>query len=204
MPDVLVRQRNNILWIILNHPPQNVLSLPMLEQLTVALDKAAQSPPQLLVMTGAGEEAFCSGIIPNLQQKRHQTGLEHMLGVLKETFAAVHKRRIATVSLVKGKASGVGCELMLFCSTIIAREDACFVIPAKHDALFPDATAQALTAFMGKAEAERMLQQGGTLNAREAMHKGLVHQLLPIRRFVQDTEELLVMLAATAVAPQSE
>ena len=54
--------------------------------------------------------------------------------------------------------------------------------------------------FLGVHEAidlghVRLLQSGETLTAREAMHIGLAHQVLPQRRFLLDAEELLVVLS---------
>jgi len=36
---------------------------------------------------------------------------------------------------------------------------------------------------------------GETIDAREALHLGLAHQVLSSRRFLPDAEELLIMLA---------
>ena len=39
------------------------------------------------------------------------------------------------------------------------------------------------------------MRSGETLNAQEALRLGLAHQVLSARRFLLDTEELLVMLS---------
>jgi enoyl-CoA hydratase/carnithine racemase len=102
------------------------------------------------------------------------------------------------VALVKGKALGAGCELAALCDTIIAREDALFRLPAPTEALFPHSIDVTFPAFMGKEVTERLVQSGETLDAWTAMRLGLVQQVVPVRRFTQDVEELLVLLAATA------
>src|SRR5579885_3049575 len=62
MPDIHVRQRQNILWLIIDRPPLNTLTAAALNQLTTAMRKAVQQPPRLVVITGMGERAFCAGI----------------------------------------------------------------------------------------------------------------------------------------------
>ncbi|TMD29576.1 MAG: enoyl-CoA hydratase/isomerase family protein, partial [Chloroflexi bacterium] len=58
MSFVHVRRQNNILWLILDRPPLNILSIEMLDQLTAAMRDAMKNTPRLIVITGAGERAF--------------------------------------------------------------------------------------------------------------------------------------------------
>src|SRR5947209_14626524 len=62
MPDLHIRRHNNILWLILDRPPLNILSIEMLDQLTAAMRQAIKNAPHLIVITGAGERAFCTGV----------------------------------------------------------------------------------------------------------------------------------------------
>lgn len=195
MPDIHVRQRDGILWLILANPPLNVLSSEALDQLTAVMRKAIQQPPHLIVITGAGEQAFCAGVdLPDDSEERRA----ELLRAAREsgtTFDELHARNIPTVALVKGSAFGAGCELVVMCDTVIAREDALFRLPAVNAKVFPAAVSLYLPALIGQETTTRLVQSGATLTAHEAMRLGLAHQVLPARRFVQDTEELLVMLS---------
>ena len=62
MPDLHIRRHNNFLWLILDRPPLNILSIEMLDQLTAAMRQAIKHAPHLIVITGAGERAFCAGV----------------------------------------------------------------------------------------------------------------------------------------------
>jgi enoyl-CoA hydratase/carnithine racemase len=88
--------------------------------------------------------------------------------------------------------------LVALCDTVIAREDARFRLPAVNAKVFPATISVYLPASIGQEATTRLMQSGETLNAREAMRLGLVHQVLPSRRFLLDTEELLVMLTSLA------
>jgi enoyl-CoA hydratase/carnithine racemase len=200
MPDIYVRQRDDILWLILNRHPHNLLTVSILEQFVTALQKTLHKsrPPRLIVITGTGEEAFCAGHEPETASTQGQQTFAQSIQTLDTLLRQVRVRKIPMVALVKGKALGAGCELAALCDTIIAREDALFRLPAPSEALFPHSIDVTFPAFMGKEATERLVQSGETLDAWTTMRLGLVQQVVPVRRFTQDVEELLILLAATA------
>jgi enoyl-CoA hydratase/carnithine racemase len=195
MSDVHIRLHKQFLWLVLNRPPHNNLTLEMLEQLAATLTTALAHPPRLLVITGAGEEAFCSGIeLPDESDSYRAKVLQAAEGLYKalEALRAVH---VPTVALVKGHAFGPGCELAALCDTVIAHDKARFRLPAVNAKVFTAATSVYLPAALGQEVMTKLMQSGQTLNAREALRLGLVQQVLPDARFLPDTEELLVMLS---------
>ncbi|MBE3557640.1 MAG: enoyl-CoA hydratase/isomerase family protein [Ktedonobacteraceae bacterium] len=196
MPGVHVRQHKEILWLLLDKPPLNPLTVEMLDLLTKALHNALKHPPRLVVISGMGEQAFCVGVEMPGDTEAERARLLLAARETATALEALHAQNIPTVALIKGYAYGAGCELLSYCDTVIAREDATFRLPAINARVFPDAVSLNLPAAIGKETTTRLMQSGETLSARQAMHLGLVHQVLAARRFLADTEELLVMLAA--------
>lgn len=195
MSDVHVHLRNNIFWLLLDHPPLNALTVAMLEKLTLSIHQAIKLAPHLIVITGMGEQAFCAGVdLPDDSEER-RTELLHAARNTEIAFDELHLHRIPTTALLKGSVFGPGCELAAFCDTVIARDDATFRLPAVNAKIFPNAVSMRLPAMIGRETTNRLVQNGETLNAHEALRLGLVHQIVPRRRFLLDTEELLVMLA---------
>jgi enoyl-CoA hydratase/carnithine racemase len=195
MSDVHVHLRNNILWLLLDHPPLNALTAAMLEKLTLSIHQAIKLAPHLIVITGMGEQAFCAGVdLPDDSEAR-RAELLHAARNTEIAFDELHLHRIPTTSLLKGSVFGPGCELAALCDTIIAREDAIFRLPAVNAKIFPNAISMRLPAMIGRETTSRLVQNGETLNAHEALRLGLVNQVVPRRRFLLDAEELLVMLA---------
>src|SRR6266700_4085701 len=195
MTGVHVRLQKGILWLILDRHPLNALTVEMLDQLTAALHKASAQLPRLIVLTGMGEQAFCSGV--DLPDDTEATRLD-LLRAARDTEAAfevLRKQGFPTVAVVKGIAYGAGCELMVLCDTVIARDNARFRLPALNAKIFPSVVSVYLPASIGHENTTRLMQSGQTQDARQAMRLELVHQVLPARRFLVDTEELLVMLA---------
>ncbi|HEX9131186.1 MAG TPA: enoyl-CoA hydratase/isomerase family protein [Ktedonobacteraceae bacterium] len=195
MSNVRIRLHNDILWLILDRPPLNILSIEMLDQLTAAMRDAIKHPPRLVVITGAGERAFCAGV----DIRDHLDGREkEMLRAVYDNCAAFEELRshhIPTVALVKGHALGGGCELAALCDTVIAHEDATFGLPEISLGVFPPVAAVYFPALIGHNATMRLMLAGETIQAKEALRLGLAHQVLSSRRFLPDAEELLAMLA---------
>jgi enoyl-CoA hydratase/carnithine racemase len=195
MSNLRIRRHNDILWLILDRPPLNILSITMLDQLTTAMRDAMKNSPHLIVITGAGERAFCAGV----DIHDHLDGREvEMLRAVHDNCAAFEELRthaIPTVALVKGHALGGGCELAALCDTVIAHENSTFGLPEINLAVFPPVAAVYFPALIGYNATMRLMLTGETISAKEALRLGLAHQVLPAQRFLSDAEELLTMLA---------
>lgn len=198
MPYIHTRLHKEILWLILDRPPLNVLSIEMLDQLTAAMRGALRLAPRLVVLMGAGERAFSAG----MDVRDHLDGREkEMLRAVADNcaaFAELRAHNIATVALVKGVALGGGCELAALCDTVLAHEDATFGLPEIGLGVFPPVASVYFPLLLGPQTTMRLMLTGETIDAREALDLGLAHQVLLARRFLQDAEELLVLLATTA------
>ncbi len=190
-----IRHQHNILWLILDRPPLNILSIEMLDQLTAAMREAMKNPPRLIVITGAGERAFCAGV----DIKDHLNGREvEMLRAVRDNCAAFEElraKRIHTVALVKGYVLGGGCELAALCDTVIAHEDATFGLPEVNLAVFPPVAAVYFPSLIGYTATMRLMLTGESIKAREALRLGLAHQVLSPQHFLVDAEELITVLA---------
>lgn len=199
MSYIRTRLHKDILWLILDRPPLNILSIEMLDQLSAAMRGALVQVPHLVVLMGAGERAFSAGV----DVRDHLDGREEeMLRAVSENcavFAELRAHQIATAALVKGVALGGGCELAALCDTVLAHESATFGLPEIGLGVFPPVAAAYFPTLFGLQTAMRLVLTGEIITAREAMRLGLVHQVLSARRFLSDAEELLVMLAAAGI-----
>ena len=175
--------------------PLNPLTTEMLEKLALSIHQAIKLSPHLIVVAGMGEQAFCAGVdLPDDFEAR-RAALLHAARNTELAFDELHLHHIPTVALIKGNVFGPGCELASLCDTVIARDDAVFRLPAVNAKVFPNAVSVRLPSTIGRETAYRPAQNGETLTAHEALRLGLAHQIVPTRRFLLDTEELLVMLA---------
>src|SRR2546421_11798618 len=106
MSYVRIRRHKNILWLILDRPPLNILSIEMLDQLTAAMREASKHHPRLIVITGAGERAFCAGVDIKDHLDRRAGGMLRAVYHNWPAFEGLRSHHIPTVALVKGHALG--------------------------------------------------------------------------------------------------
>lgn len=196
MAHIRTRLHKDILWLILDRPPLNILSIEMLDQLTAALHNARKLSPRLIVLMGAGERAFSAGVDVRDHLDGHENEMLRAVADNCAAFEEIRARKIATVALVKGVALGGGCELAALCDTVLAHEDATFGLPEIGLGVFPPVASAYFPALLGCSTTMRLVLTGEIINAREALRLGLAHQVLSARRFLLDAEELLVMLAS--------
>jgi len=190
-----IRHRSDMLWLILDRPPLNILTIEMLDQLTAAMRAAIGHPPRLVVITGAGERAFCAGVDIHDHLDGHEVEMLRAVRDNCATFEELRAQGIPSVALVKGYALGGGCELAALCDTVIAHENASFGLPEVNLGVFPPVAAVYFPTLIGHNATTRLMLTGETIKAPEALRLGLVHQVLSSRHFLTDTEELLTVLA---------
>jgi len=195
MSHIHIRLHRNILWLILDRPPLNILSIEMLDQLTAAMHDVIKHSPHLVVITGAGDRAFCAGVDIHDHLNGREKEMQRAVYDNCAAFEELRSKNIPTVALVKGHALGGGCELAALCDTIIAHEDATFGLPEISLGVFPPVAAVYFPALIGRNATMRLMLTGETINAQEALRLGLAHQVLSSQRFLPDAEELLTMLA---------
>ncbi len=136
---------------------------------------------QAVILTGAGERAFCAG-----------SDLKKTLQVT-ENFATQEfgSRSVAplgdalaidkpTICAINGVAVGGGLELALACDIRIAVDTARFGLPEVKIGSIPgDGGTQRLPRLVGMSNALHMLMTGALIDAPEALRIGLVTQLAP-------------------------
>ena len=122
--------RDNLAILTLNRPEAlNALSFDLIARIGKAIDEVAASAARALIITGAGEKAFCAGAdITELTGRclaDQKAGAE--LG--QSAFAKLDRLPVPSIALVNGYAFGGGCELALACSFRLALPKAKFGLP---------------------------------------------------------------------------
>jgi enoyl-CoA hydratase len=165
--------------VTLNRPGAlNALSFALIRDLGRVFDEVAGSDARALLVTGAGEKAFCAGAdIKELtgrslvEQKR---GAELGQGV----FAKLDRLPIPSIAAINGFAFGGGLELALACNFRVAARNARLGLPEIKLGLIPGyGGTQRLPRLVGSARALEIVMTGRTVGAEEAERIGLVNRL---------------------------
>lgn len=132
---------------------------------------------RVVILTGAGDRAFCSGydLKDNLE-----TGV---MEIAETGFAGFNARidyPLPVIAAVNGMALGGGFELALACDFIVAADGATFGLPEpKVGWAAVGGGVQRLPRAVGMKRAMDIILTGRTVNAAEALEIGLVSEVVP-------------------------
>ena len=152
-----------------------------------------------IVMTGAGDKAFCAG-----------GDLKERLGMSDETWQAQHllfERMIRAfiacpvpvLGAINGAAYAGGCELALCCDFLYASEAARFALTEVTLGIMPGAGGtQNLPRALGERRAKEIILTGRPFSAQEAYEWGMVNRLCAPGKLLDDTLETARRIADNA------
>jgi enoyl-CoA hydratase len=157
----------------------------------------------VVVITGAGEKAFCRG--NELEQAQTGKTVETALAKFKETgtgfnvASAIASIDRPVIAAINGDALGQGLELALSCDVRLAAQSARFGFPQVASGLMPrDGGTQWLPRIIGKGKALELILTGEIIDAEEALAIGLVSQVVPPPDLVATVEALAQKIARQA------
>lgn len=156
----------------------NALSFDILRQLGRAFDEVAATDARVLLITGAGDRAFCAGA--DIKELKGRGVVEEKRGTElgQSVFARLDTLPIPSIALVNGYAFGGGLEIALASTFRIAGPGAKLGMPEVKLGLIPGyGGTQRLPRLIGEARALEMILTGRTVDAREAERIGLVNRL---------------------------
>jgi enoyl-CoA hydratase/carnithine racemase len=170
----------------------NALGARMVEELGEALDEVeASGEARVMILTGSGEKAFCSGV--DLKERAamdaderwsHNRDLNAFAGRLA-------RLQIPTIAAINGLAFGGGLEITLACDFRIAAEGATFSLPEVGIGIIPGAGGtQRLPRLIGPTGAKEMILTGRKINAATALDMGLVSKVVPPGALMQEARAL--------------
>lgn len=169
-------------WIEIRRPSRlNALDPPTLDALCRAAREAVEDHEvRVLLLTGAGEQAFCAGADIAEMSRMDGPAIRAFMDLGKETTRLLEEAPVPTVAVVNGYALGGGCELALACDLVLAAENAQFGLPEVDLAVLPGwGGSQRLQRRVGYGRARRMLFTGCRVSAPEALACGLCDAVAP-------------------------
>lgn len=195
---VVVTHDGPVAVVTLDRPSRlNTLTQAMVEQFAaVSAELHADPGVRAIVLTGAGDRAFCAGgdlrdlLPPAIEARADLLNPDPVRRFLSGVFTPV-------VAAVRGFCMGAGFELLLRCDLRVVAEDAVFGLPEPRWGLIPgDGTHLRLPRQVPYAVAMELLLTGASIDAHRALAVGLVNQVLPAGEVLDRALEVARGLAA--------
>ena len=203
MSDLRFEVQGRVATLVIDRPEaRNALNLATMRSLGLALEEAESKRARVLVIRGAGDKAFCAGgDLKELEHMRSAEQAAQMARTMRTTLDRLSQLRMPVIAALNGDALGGGAELALACDFRVAAAHARIGFPQVNLGLIPAWGApERLAALLGRARALHIMLTGRALTAEEAMHAGLVEEVVPSDRFDARVHELAEGIAAAPPA----
>jgi enoyl-CoA hydratase/carnithine racemase len=177
---------------------RNAMSFGVMEGLRDAVARAkADDAVRVLVVTGAGEKAFCAGADLGSGGISEGASAAHDgRGMLAELFRDLWRLGKPTIARVRGYALAGGFGLALACDFVIASDDAQFGTPEVNVGLWPYMITVPLLRSMPPKRVLELMMTGRRVDAAEAARIGFVTRVVPVGELDGAVDELAATLAS--------
>lgn len=195
----------HVLRVTLNRPAvANAFNTAMMRELSalwraLARDAETVDAPRSIVLTGAGNRAFCAGA--DLKERDTLTEEQWMAQhvIIEQQFAALIDLPIAIIAAANGHAYAGGLEMLLACDFAYAVKDARFALTEVTLGLMPGAGGtQTLPRAVGERRAKEIILTGKPFGAPEALQWGIVNALYEPDALMPAAIETASRIAANA------
>jgi enoyl-CoA hydratase len=190
-------------FLTLNRPDRrNAVNAAMWAGIPDAMGRlAAVDAVRVVIISGAGEEAFASGAdISEFAMKRGDAGQARAYEA--QNAAALDSIRgagLPVIAMIHGFCIGGGLAIALSCDIRIAAETAVFALPpAKLGLAYPISGLRDLLGAVSPATAKDLLFTGRRVAADEALTMGLVNKVMRTAELVAATDAICGEIAGNA------
>jgi enoyl-CoA hydratase/carnithine racemase len=177
---------------------RNALSAAVLTGLLDGVrERAVSDDVRVVVVTGAGERAFCAGAdLGGFGEDVTQLELHEGRGLLRELVLALRACPRPVVARVQGLCLAGGLGLALACDLVVASEAAAFGTPEVDVGLWPFMIGALVARHVSPKRALDLMLSGRRIDAATALDWGLVSRVVPADRLDAEVAELTASLAA--------
>jgi enoyl-CoA hydratase/carnithine racemase len=198
--ELVRRLEGGVLTLVLNRPDRrNAMTWSMVRAMRQAVRAARDDPAvRVVVLTGAGQEAFCAGADLGTMGEGDVGFLERhdSRGELAGLFEDLWGLGKPTVARVQGWAVAGGFGLALACDLVVAASSARFGATEVRVGLWPYMVTVPMLRSMGPKAALDLMLTGRIVGAEEGLRLGFVSRLVPDEALDQEVATLAAELAS--------
>jgi enoyl-CoA hydratase/carnithine racemase len=199
--DILLREETGgVVLLTLNRPEvMNSLNFALLHALRDEVERLRfRTDVRVLIITGAGEKAFCSGADLKERRTLSPEQVKQYIFTIRDLFSTIENLNKPVIAGVNGVALGGGTELALASDIRIASKNASMGLTETRLAIIPGAGGtQRLPRLVGRGKAKELIFTGRRVGADEALAIGLVNQVCNPGELIDKCKEMAAMICET-------
>ncbi|MCB0972956.1 MAG: enoyl-CoA hydratase/isomerase family protein [Actinobacteria bacterium] len=191
MDQILAVASGHRLTITINRPERrNSIGFTAIRGIRDAVRSAANDADiSVIVLTGAGDKAFCSGA--DLSEIAEGTAAGHEArGELAGLFRDLRDCGKPSIARVRGYALAGGFGLAMACDLVVAADDAQFGTPEINVGLWPYMITVPILRALSPRRALELMVTGRRLDAAEALDWGLINRVVSVEELDAAVDDL--------------
>ena len=186
--------------IVLQHPPLNVIDIPMMEELAQTLAEIEARTDISVIVLGGERKTFSVGVDVAVHTPDK---IEEMLAKFHAVIRGLVATKKVTIAAVRGHCLGGGAELAMVCDIVYTMESAQWGFPEIKLGCYPPVACAALAALIGQKRSAELILTGRMITGTEAAAIGLASRAVPdseLDRTVEEYVDRLLKLSSAALA----
>jgi enoyl-CoA hydratase/carnithine racemase len=201
--DVKISVRDdNAVEVVLNRPTAGNALTP---EMALAIGAALQALPaetRVVVLRAEGPD-FCTGrssAMPPAGTRATALDLRRVVAdPVLDFYALLRHLPVPLISVVRGRAAGVGCALAGLADVAIAADTAVFSVPEMNHDIAPTLVMTALADRLPRAALARLVLTRDAVSAAEAKSLGLIGMVVPEADLERETDRIVGQLLKNSV-----
>jgi methylglutaconyl-CoA hydratase len=198
--DLLIERKDNVVRITINRPQRrNALTDAVLIGMRNAFVEVAGDPSiRAVVLTGAGDKAFCAGADLTPGDTPFQPDFARLTLPMGDLARAVHTCRVPIIGRINGMCLAGGMGLFGLCDMAIASEEARFGMPEVKIGIFPMQILTLLRDLIPPRFLNEMCMTGRPIDAQTAASIGLLNKVVPAAELDKAMDALVADIVAVS------
>ncbi|MBN1472738.1 MAG: enoyl-CoA hydratase/isomerase family protein [Syntrophaceae bacterium] len=205
---ISLKRQGQIAVITLERPAKhNALDKHMWDCLDKVVAELKHKLPRVIILTGAGDKAFCAGFDVNpenpLLQKLHAAteardiaSLDYVIRRVRTSADNLVSLPVPIIAAINGLAYGGGAEIASRCDLRIMDPHAVFCFSEVRLGLMPDhGGAVGLTRLVGASRAADLILTARKVRAEEALQLGLINRISSLGKALEEAISLALSIA---------